>query len=167
MLRVLKNILKFNSLPHGKFFMLFVVCWFFSKSTFLKNSSRNTIWVSNRLDPDQARHFVRTDLGPNCLQRLSADDTRRQRVKQMNQKIITIFLLKLFANHYLRQKLPVSKATNIFMDSSNLCRQNKFTAYKVLMWLILLDLSFSGSDVIFCGIEQNNEVVRFLFGLIL
>ena len=33
------------------------------------------------LDPDQAQHFVVPDLGPNCLQRLSADDTRRQRVK--------------------------------------------------------------------------------------
>ena len=26
------------------------------------------------LDPDQAQRFVRPDLGPNCLQRLSADD---------------------------------------------------------------------------------------------
>ena len=33
----------------------------------------NTIQVSNSLDPDQARHFVGPDLGPNCLQRLSAD----------------------------------------------------------------------------------------------
>ena len=33
----------------------------------------NTIRVSKSLDPDQARHFVRPDLGPNCLQRLSAD----------------------------------------------------------------------------------------------
>ena len=31
--------------------------------------------MSNSLDPDQARHFVGPDLGPNCLQRLSADDT--------------------------------------------------------------------------------------------
>ena len=31
--------------------------------------------VSNSLDPDQARHFVVPDLGPNCFQRLSADDT--------------------------------------------------------------------------------------------
>ena len=35
----------------------------------------NTIRVSNSLDPDQARLFVRPDLGPNCLHRLSADDT--------------------------------------------------------------------------------------------
>ena len=30
--------------------------------------------MSNSLDPDQARRFVRPDLGPNCLQGLSADD---------------------------------------------------------------------------------------------
>ena len=46
-----------------------------SKSTFMKNSFRNTIRVSNSLDPDQARHIVGPDLGPNCLQRLLADDT--------------------------------------------------------------------------------------------
>ena len=33
----------------------------------------NTIRLSNILDPDQARHFVGPDLGPNCLQRLSTD----------------------------------------------------------------------------------------------
>ena len=33
----------------------------------------NKIRVSNSLDPDQAQHFVRPDLGPNCLHRLSAD----------------------------------------------------------------------------------------------
>ena len=52
---------------------------FFKINFFLKNSFRNTISLSNSLDPDQARHFVGPDLGPKCLQRLSADDTRRQR----------------------------------------------------------------------------------------
>ena len=33
-----------------------------------------TVWESSSLDPDQARHFVGPDLGPNCLQRLSADN---------------------------------------------------------------------------------------------
>ena len=56
--------------------MIFVVCIFFSKLTLSKNSFRNTTRVSNSLDPDQARHFVGRDLGPNCLQRYSADDTR-------------------------------------------------------------------------------------------
>ena len=46
----------------------------FYKLTFSKNSFRNTIRVSNRLDPDQDRHSVGPDLGPNCLQTLSAGD---------------------------------------------------------------------------------------------
>ena len=47
-----------------------------SKSTFSKNSLRNSLLVFNSLDPDQARHFVWSDLGSNCLQRLSADDAK-------------------------------------------------------------------------------------------
>ena len=39
--------------------------YFLSKSTYSKKSFR----MSNRLDPDQARHFVRPDLGPICLQK--------------------------------------------------------------------------------------------------
>ena len=39
--------------------------------------------MSNSFDPDQARRFVGPDLGPNCLPRLSADDTGRQRVKDI------------------------------------------------------------------------------------
>ena len=54
---------------------------FFSKSFFSKTSFRNTIRMSNSLDPDQAPHFVGPDLGPNCLEKLSADDTSKQRVK--------------------------------------------------------------------------------------
>ena len=40
--------------------------------------------MSNSLGPDQVRHFVGPDLDPNCLQKLSADDTRRKRVKHTN-----------------------------------------------------------------------------------
>ena len=44
--------------------------------------------VSNSLDPDQARHFVRPDLGSNCLQKLSAG-------KELNAKLVdTTFWLK-------------------------------------------------------------------------
>ena len=51
---------------------------FFQDQLLLKKKYvKNTIRVSNSLDPDQARRFVGPDLGPNCLQRLSADDTRR------------------------------------------------------------------------------------------
>ena len=59
---------------------VFVVCGCFSKSHFSKNYFRNIIRESNSLDPDQARHFVGPDLGPNYLQRLSAGDRSRQRV---------------------------------------------------------------------------------------
>ena len=34
----------------------------------------------NSLDPDKVQRFVGPDLGPNCLQRLSADNTSEQRV---------------------------------------------------------------------------------------
>ena len=49
------------------------------KPTFSNNSS-GIPWecqLSNSLDPDQARHFVGPDLGPNCFQKLTADETRR------------------------------------------------------------------------------------------
>ena len=49
----------------------------FKKSTFLKNSFKNTIRVSNSLDPDQAGPMVRPDLGPNCLQRISTSDNNQ------------------------------------------------------------------------------------------
>ena len=39
--------------------------------------------MSDRLDPDQARHFVGPDLDPICLQRLSADDTWQYRVNHL------------------------------------------------------------------------------------
>ena len=54
----------------------------FFKSTFSKISFRNNIRVSNSLYPDQARHSVEPDLGPDCLQRLSVENTSRQRVKK-------------------------------------------------------------------------------------
>ena len=43
-----------------------------------QNNIRNTIRVSNGLDPDQVQHSVGPDLG------LSADDTRRQTVSMTN-----------------------------------------------------------------------------------
>ena len=46
----------------------FVVCGFFSELAFLKISFRNTIRVTNSLDPDHDLHFVDLDLGPNCIQ---------------------------------------------------------------------------------------------------
>ena len=71
-----------NSLASGYF-----PC--FSSSADLKNNQifrkkyfRNTIRVSNNLEPDQARRYVGPDLVPNYVERLSADDTSWQRVKK-------------------------------------------------------------------------------------
>ena len=72
----------------GNFSCFFVVCWFFSKLFFWKKSFRNTIRMSNSMDPDQARRFVGPDLGPNCLPRLSADVTGRQRVETSSRNTI-------------------------------------------------------------------------------
>ena len=71
-----------NSFPPGIFFMLFChLLIFFSKTYFFdKKYFRNTIWVSNRLDPDQTWLFVGSDLGPICLQMLLADETSMQLV---------------------------------------------------------------------------------------
>ena len=61
-------------------------------------------------DPDQTRHSVRTNLVPNCLQKLSADDTRRQSGKKIHSSykcdlyyILTLYLM-FVAIHWL---LPV------------------------------------------------------------
>ena len=45
---------------------------------------RNTIRLANSLDRDQNGHSVGPDLGPNCLQRLSADDKSLQARKELS-----------------------------------------------------------------------------------
>ena len=54
---------------------------FLSSAIFFQNKLgffRSTIKVSNSLDPDQAQHLVVSDLGPTCLQMLSAPDTSKK-----------------------------------------------------------------------------------------
>ena len=62
--------------------MLFCHLLIFYKINFFKKIiARIPSSVSNSLDPDQDQmsgsRFVVPDLGPNCLQKLSADDTSR------------------------------------------------------------------------------------------
>ena len=67
-----------------------------SKSTFLTTSFRNNIRVTNGLDPDDAQCFVGPDLGSNCLQMLSADDSSRQRINSItkaSQNILYVYKL--------------------------------------------------------------------------
>ena len=56
---------------------------FFQNLFFFKNSFRNTISVSDSLNPD-----------PNCFQRLSADNTSRRRVKTI--RIETVYHSRVF-----------------------------------------------------------------------
>ena len=93
LLQVIGGALRVNSIRHHqtyKVVSLLTLCimgnclcflssavFFFKKQLFRKNYFRKTIRVSNSLDPDQVRHFVGPGLDPNCLQKLSADDTRR------------------------------------------------------------------------------------------
>ena len=73
--------------------------------------------MSNSLDPDLARRIVEYDLGPNCLPRLSADDTGRQRLKNpANQKTIFSSLidrLEHFGNHKPHNQRKTIKASLI------------------------------------------------------
>ena len=62
----------------------------FSKYSFFNKS---TTRVSNRFDPDQGRRFVGPDLGPNCLQRLSADDTT------VVDEVLNCFIIYVHGGH--------------------------------------------------------------------
>ena len=54
------------------FFFKLTFFFFFFKKIF------HTVIVSNSLDPGQTRRFVGPDLGPDCLQKLSADNKRER-----------------------------------------------------------------------------------------
>ena len=62
--------------------------FFFKINLFFKKIRNYIIKVSKRLDPDQARRHVGPDLGPSCLQRLSADDASRQIPKGIKTAIM-------------------------------------------------------------------------------
>ena len=75
--------------------MLFCRLLIFFKKKISKNSFRNTIRMSNSLDPDQAQWSVKPYLGPNCLQKLSVDDTQTVAGKQLStNKQFTMFTLR-------------------------------------------------------------------------
>ena len=105
---------------------------FFSKLTFSNHSFRNTIIVSKGLDPDQDRHSVGPDLGPNCLQRLSlllpSGDFYQIKLLQnilsgtLSEcqtvwiQIRTDFLSKLFAKVISRLQMLLLSSTDLFQN---------------------------------------------------
>ena len=67
--------------------------------------------VSNSLDPDGTLRIVGPDLGPNCLQRLTAGKTSRERAKPLelySQLFSTDFIEQKFSNFvkYIILKVP-------------------------------------------------------------
>ena len=66
----------------------------FSKSFIFEKFFQEYHLSVKQIDPDQARRFVGPDLGPNCLPRLSADDTRRQRVNTQRGGSWAVFAVK-------------------------------------------------------------------------
>ena len=69
----MSNVIGAKKQIRQKFCTLFCHPLIFFKIMFFKN----TIRVSNSLEPDPTGHFVRADLGPKYLQRFSTDNTRR------------------------------------------------------------------------------------------
>ena len=60
--------------------------------------------MSNNLDPDQARHFVGPDLGPNCLQLISADNKVHYNSFKLDQIRLFGFQSHLFMKIYTQNK---------------------------------------------------------------
>ena len=62
----------------GLFFILLLSSADFFQNQLFRKILSGIPSVSYSLDPDQARQNVGPDLGPICLQKLSADDTKLQ-----------------------------------------------------------------------------------------
>ena len=77
-----------------------------SKLTFSQKKFRNTIRVSNGLDPDQDQCSVGPDLGPNCSQRFTADE------KSFSNNIICPVKVHQFPRSLIVFKLPLNFKSN-------------------------------------------------------
>ena len=109
--------------------MLFCHLPIFFKINFLrKKSFRYTIKTSDSLDPNQdpnqAGRFIRPDLGPNCLPRLSSDDTGRQRVfSKMYESFLSgsgsyILFTMIIANYLLDLYTYITKRGSLVCSLS-------------------------------------------------
>ena len=56
--------------------------------SFSQNSFRNSLKVSDSLDLDQVEKIVLSDLDPNSLQRLSADDRSQQNISHEYEGVL-------------------------------------------------------------------------------
>ena len=91
--------------------------------------------MSNSLDPDQARHFVRPDLGPNCLQRLSADDkaaTIGERVKNQG-KCVPLCVVKAGEKGWRRAPKWILVCICSFILPSIIALQPGYTVFDLII----------------------------------
>ena len=77
----------FNSMHAGYFLHALLPSGLFHGQLLQELPSGIIIRASNRLDTDQARHFVGPDLGSNCLQSLSTDDKSPLTGKEYRKKL--------------------------------------------------------------------------------
>ena len=68
--------------------------------------------VSNILDPDQARHFVGPELGPNCLQRLSTGHLSHRVLPLLAAKSYAPKFPSFYMDHQTRSTLAFNAETN-------------------------------------------------------
>ena len=78
-------------MPAGKCCMLLL-----PPADFFKNFKKLFQEYHHSSDPDQVRYNVWPDLGPNCLQKLSADSNYKQVKAQRNSMTSLIFLVRFF-----------------------------------------------------------------------
>ena len=98
--------------------------------------------MSNSFGPDQARQHVGPGLGTNCLQRLSADDTSRQRwceIQYGEKKFIRACTQQSNRSIENRLNLPTSMTRNYILHSV----QGLFAAN-----LLVVDITFNNVSAI-------------------
>ena len=81
---------------------------------YFKNSFRNTISLSNGLDPDQSQLSVGPDLGPSCLQRLLASGLQ---IRERNKKLFSYFSTKTYVVGTKKNRLN----EKVLLDTHNIC----------------------------------------------
>ena len=129
---------KFTLCPWEIFYAFLSSADFFQNHFFSKNSFMNTIGVSNSLDLDQAWHFVRPGLGPNCLQRLSADDTSRQRVITL-QKWMPVSSVDYLSKHFGPRTLGLIWIQTVWHSDR--------VPERIVFWIISYCLSLASCDL--------------------
>ena len=98
------------------------------------------------MNPDHARYYVGPGLDPNCLQRLSADDTSRQIVK-----IWIIF-----------QSISLNKYFGCWKKNSYLSTHNYILAEKWYSFLIMFTYLEAWYSYLFYASDMANSLDPFL-----